>query len=319
MANYKLSNIQKVADDIQTITIQGATNIAKAACTIMAQEISSQSFESVAELTGFFEEGARILSSARETEPQLFNAMSYGRRTLEQHETLPVQEVTARLAESFLHYIVMIKEGDERRDQFGASIIKPMSIILTHCHAGSVINTLKVAHATKNIQVINTETRPLYQGRKTSNDLIKAGIPTTMIVDSFAPYCLSREFGKEIDVAMIMIGCDAIKLDGSIYNKVGSFAIASTGFHTSNPVYVAGNLLKMDLSSIVTIEQRKGEEIWPDAPSELRFLNYAFDHVPAKYITGIITEFGIIKPQDIAETVTKNYPRMIPHPRTANF
>ena len=134
-----------------------------------------------------------------------------------------------------------------------------------------------------------------------------------MIVDSFAPYCLSREFGKEIDVALILIGCDAIKLDGSIFNKVGSFGIAATGFHTSTPVYIAGNLLKMDLSSTVIIEQRSGEEIRPNHPAGLKFLNYAFDHVPAKYITGIITEFGVIPPDEVLKVVKENYPRMLPH------
>ena len=163
MAKYKTTAIQKVADDIKTITIQGATNIAKAACTIMASEIRANSFSTYDALSDFFEQGAKLLSSARDTEPQLFNAMHYARWILEENATFPIPELTETLAQSFSHYLTMIEEGDHRRDHFGAALIRPMSIVLTHCHAGSVVNTLKVANETKNIQVINTETRPLYQ------------------------------------------------------------------------------------------------------------------------------------------------------------
>lgn len=59
------------------------------------------------------------------------------------------------------------------------------------------------------------------------------------------------------------------------------------------------------------IERRSGKELWPDAPKGLEIVNYAFDMIPAKFITGIITEYGIIKPKDIKKEVKKHYPRMI--------
>jgi len=70
-------------------------------------------------------------------------------------------------------------------------------------------------------------------------------------------------------------------------------------------------LLKVDTENTIKIEQRSGKELRPDAPKEIKIVNYAFDIIPAKFITGIITEYGVIKPKDIKKEVKKHYPRMI--------
>ena len=108
----------------------------------------------------------------------------------------------------------------------------------------------------------------------------------------------------------VIIGCDAIKLDGGVINKVGSYSIGLSALFANVPVYIAGNLLKIDTKNRIQIEQRHAHEIWEDAPDGMDFLNFAFDKIPPKFITGIITEFGIIRPRDIRSTVEKNYPWM---------
>jgi translation initiation factor 2B subunit (eIF-2B alpha/beta/delta family) len=75
-------------------------------------------------------------------------------------------------------------------------------------------------------------------------------------------------------------------------------------------VYIAGNLLKTDIHDTIQIETRSGLEVRPDKPEGLEIINFAFDQVPAKFITGIITEFGIIKPDEVEKVVEKQYPRM---------
>lgn len=157
---------------------------------------------------------------------------------------------------------------------------------MTHCHSGSVIKILVEAHKQgKKIQVFNTETRPLYQGRKTSADLVKAGVPDTMITDDAAPFFVDNVYESDTDIDMVIIGSDAIRIGGEIYNKVGSFAIALAAWHSKIPVYVVGSLLKVDMENTVKIEQRSGKELRPDAPKGLKIINYAFDMVPAKMIT----------------------------------
>jgi methylthioribose-1-phosphate isomerase len=81
--------------------------------------------------------------------------------------------------------------------------------------------------------------------------------------------------------------------------------------HSKIPVYIIGSLTKVDAGNNVKIERRSGKELRPDAPKGLEIINYAFDMVPAKFITGIITEYGIIKPKDIKKYVKKYYPRMM--------
>jgi methylthioribose-1-phosphate isomerase len=75
-------------------------------------------------------------------------------------------------------------------------------------------------------------------------------------------------------------------------------------------VYIAGNLLKTDVHDSIQIETRSDHEVRPDRPEGIDIINFAFDQVPGKYITGIITEFGIIKPNEVRSVVKKEYPRM---------
>jgi translation initiation factor 2B subunit (eIF-2B alpha/beta/delta family) len=69
--------------------------------------------------------------------------------------------------------------------------------------------------------------------------------------------------------------------------------------------------MKVDVSNNIEIEKRSANEVWKDRPKELEIINYAFDMIPGKFITGIITEFGIIKPKDIRKMVKKHYPWML--------
>ena len=183
---------------------------------------------------------------------------------------------------------------------------------MTHCHSWSVIKVLTTANdKLKNIHVYNTETRPLYQGRKTSQDLVKAKVKNTMVTDDMAPFFIDNVYESDVDIDMVIIGCDAIKLDGSIYNKVGSFSLALSAKNSKVPLYIVGSLTKLDTEDTIKIEKRSGKELRKDAPKKLEIVNYAFDLVPAKFITGIITEHGIIKPKDIKKEVKKHYPWMM--------
>jgi methylthioribose-1-phosphate isomerase len=75
-------------------------------------------------------------------------------------------------------------------------------------------------------------------------------------------------------------------------------------------VYIAWNLLKTDVRNSIQIETRSWTEVRPDKPEDVEIINFAFDQVPAKLITAIITEFGVIKPSEVKEVVKREYPRM---------
>ena len=309
-----LTPIKIVAEDIKSIKIQWATNIAKAGIDVLAKEIQKQKFSSLKEFDTFLKQAVVIIKQARATEPMLFNWLKF---CLARYKALLTKKADLKTMQATLFktcktYVQDIETEEALRPLIGAKNIKKWSTIMTHCHSSSVVKILVEAHKQgKKIQVYNTETRPLYQGRKTSVDLLAAKVPDIMIVDWAAPFFVDNLYESHVHIDIVIIGSDAIKIHGDVYNKVGSFALALAARHSKIPVYIVWSLLKVDTENTVKIEQRSGKELRPDAPKGLDIINYAFDMVPAKFITGIITEYGIIKPKDIKKAVKKHYPWMV--------
>ena len=307
----KLVNIAQVVQDIKDIKIQGATNIAKSAFDILITESKNQTFDSSEEFLTFIESAMQMLISARPTEPMLFNGMDYIKSQIATCKDNLCDSIQKTVIESATYYLNLIKETAERAILNGLGIINDGDNVLTHCHSTSAVKTLAL-HKVKGLKfkVFNTETRPLYQGRKTAKDLIEEWIDVTMVVDGVAPFLMDEESGTDLMMDCVIIGCDAIKLDGGVINKVWSYAVGLSALYANVPVYIAGNLLKVDVHDTIQIEQRHSHEVWEDAPDTLDFLNFAFDKIPPKFIRGIITEFGIIKPREIRSYIEKYYPWM---------
>jgi len=307
-----LKNVERIVQDIKDIKIQWATDIAKSAFEILSKELKSQKFKSFAEAYEFTKTSMKILEDARPTEPMLFNGMSYVyaeiQPEIEKADLKSFLKTTIAASEK---YYKMITETAEEAIENGVWIINYWDAVFTYCHSNSAIKTI-LANKKNWIDfvVFNWETRPLYQWHKTAMDFLNAGVKVTMVTDNAAPFIIDDSDPMWLDIDCIIIGCDAIKLDWSVINKVWSFWICSTAFHSKIPVYIAGNLLKTDIHDDVHIETRNPQEVWPDKPEELEIINFAFDQIPAKYITWIITEFWIIKPSELKETVKKYYPWM---------
>lgn len=193
----------------------------------------------------------------------------------------------------------------------GRSVIKKHDHVLTHCHSSTVEQLLIETHRTRQCRIISTETRPLLQGRITAKNLLKHHVPVTTIVDSAAPFYLSRESKKSWRINEVVFGADLIMPEGSIINKIGSYGISLAAHENKVPVYVATTLLKYDAAKNPPIEQRSAKEVWPRDPRGLQILNPAFDIVPERLIAGIICEFGIIKPGAVKSAIERYYPWMM--------
>ncbi len=305
-----LTNVQQVVQDIYDIKIQGATNIAKSAFQILIDELKRQTFPTDASVLEFLFPAMEMLQNARPTEPMMFNGMAYikGMVADQTSNTTTIKDIALQAAQQYLD---MISSTATLAIEHGSHLLEYGNSVLTHCHSSSAIKTIIANRRDgKEIFVYNTETRPLYQGRKTSMDFLKAGMKVTMIVDSSAGFILDKNDPFGIDIDAVIIGCDAIKLNGDIINKVGSYSICRSAYEEKIPVYIAGNLLKVDAKDSIQIETRNQKEVREDAPEGLEIINFAFDQVPAKYITGIVTEFGIIKPEAVKTLVNKKYPWM---------
>ncbi len=314
----KLDNIETIANDIKTITIQWATNIALSAFSIMKLELNTLDFKDLDELCNFVLKWAKMLMDARSTEPMLFNGMKYMLSTVESWKLkvksgeLSLKELQKNAVDSLDEFIWRVEWEKEIRRDIWSELIEDGDTIFTHCHSSSAIWLLKKAHDDgKKIHVYNDETRPLYQWRKTSKSLVELWIKNTMVTDGSSTFFVDNMYESHVDIDKVIIGCDSIRINGDVLNKVWSFGIWLAAHHSKIPVYIAGSLMKVDVTNSIEIEKRSANEVWKDRPKGLEILNYAFDMIPAEFITGIITEFGIIKPKDIKKMVKKHYPWML--------
>jgi len=200
--------------------------------------------------------------------------------------------------------------------EHGLPLLKESCGILTHCNAGHLAvsrygTALAPIYLAKQMgycpKVFVDETRPLLQGaRLTTFELHKAGIDTTLICDNMASIVMQQ--GK-IDV--IFVGCDRIAANGDVANKIGTSNLAILAKYYGIPFYVLGPTSTIDFNcksgNQIPIEERASYEITdmnfskPIAPKGINIFNPAFDVTPAKLITGIVTEKGIIKPKDLKE------------------
>ena len=181
--------------------------------------------------------------------------------------------------------------------------------ILTHCNAGALATcgygtALGVIRAAvepgKKMSVFADETRPFLQGsRLTAWELMKDGIPTTVISDNMAGAMMEQ--GK---IGAIIVGADRIAANGDVANKIGTYTVAVLAKEHGIPFYVAAPFSTVDLDtsdgSGIPIEQRDAREVTHIAgkqmvPDGVRVENPAFDVTPAKYVAAIITERGIAR------------------------
>lgn len=222
-------------------------------------------------------------------------------------EMLTIAEKEAKLIEQ--EDILTNKSIGEQ----GKTLIKDGFTILTHCNAGALatvdygtaLGVIRSAFKEKdNISVIACETRPYLQGaRLTTWELLQDNIPTTLITDNMAGYCMSKNL-----VDIIIVGADRIAKNGDTANKIGTYSLALLAYHHNIPFYIAAPSSTFDLSinsgDEIPIENRDKKEVTMInetiiAPEEVNVLNPSFDVTPRKYISGIITEKGIIKtPQE---------------------
>jgi len=300
--------IQKTFQDIKSLKIQGATDVAIAIMRAISVYASRAKVNDLSIFKKKIKKAADLLLLARPTEPMAQNGVKIilSQLKTEKKSISLAQDIIQRTVEDFL---IMIADAGDLIVEHGEKTIQKQENIFTHCHSSLVEKILiKAWQNQKEIKVYNTETRPLFQGRITARALLAAGIPTTMVADSSAGFLISHHSGKELMMDKIILGADAILFDGSVINKIGSFSIALVAKQEGVPLYVAANLLKFHEQLKIKIEERSPQELWKKAPVGLKIINFAFDRIPAEYITGgIICEEGIINPKQAKELTQKNY------------
>ena len=287
--------IDQTVTDIKSLKIQGATNILNASLKALKTWLSGKDTITPEE----FKEKVFLLTSARPTEPLTINLLGMliakFANPSKKEAVLAIEDIE-----------VLLSSIEDKIALYGKEQLKEKNAILTHCHSRTIEKIiLQTFKENGNLKVYTTETRPMFQGRITATNLAAAGISVNLITDGFAPYLISQN-----EIKAFIIGADAILSDGSIINKVGSFGIALSAWRENIPVYIACTLLKY-VPQELKMESRDSNEIWDSPPSGVTIINPAFDIVPEKFITGLITEAGFLKTSEVTSKIKEIYPWII--------
>ncbi len=256
------------------------------------------------------EEAIDYLGSSRPTAVDLFWALKRMRNCAEKNKHQGIPQIKKALQEEALQIMQEDKTRSRQMAKEGAFLLKDGDRILTHCNAGALVTAdygtaLGVIYGAKEegkkVTVWADETRPLLQGaRLTTWELMRAEVEVTLICDNMAGDLMQR--GR---VDKVLVGADRIASNGDVANKIGTYTLAVLAKENKVPFYVVCPISTIDLEissgKMIPIEQRSSQEITEFgrkriAPQGVKVYNPAFDITPARYITGIITEKGILRP-----------------------
>ncbi|NIN66412.1 MAG: S-methyl-5-thioribose-1-phosphate isomerase [Anaerolineae bacterium] len=306
----EFTDYRDVARAIKEMYIRGAPAIGAAAAYGVALAAVHSSAQARAQLLDELEEAGDVLRSTRPTASNLFWAVDRMLRKAAEptlRDTREIREALVAEAEALADEDV---EVNKRMGSHGAELIEDGYNILTHCNAGALATVdygtalapIRTAWKQgKRLHVFVDETRPRLQGaRLTAWELMQEGIPMTLIADSAAGYFIQA--GK---VDIIFVGADRVVANGDVVNKIGTYKLAVVAKENGVPFYAVVPTSTIDLSiesgEEVPIEERDPGEVTrvrdqPIAPEGVGVANPAFDVTPFRYVTGIITEGGIVYP-----------------------
>ena len=257
-----------------------------------------------------FNETCDYLATSRPTAVNLFNMLDQMRAVVANHPQGDVVTLKRLLHQEAMQIFKTDQEVCRRMGAYGAALIKNGMSCLTVCNAGALATAdygtaLGVFYSAKTsgkkFSVYSCETRPLLQGaRLTCWELQREKIDTTLICDNMAASLMGK---AKIDI--IFAGADRIASNGDTANKIGTYMLAVLAHHHKVPFYIVAPRSTFDLKiksgKQIPIEERHPDEVThvagvSTAPKGIKVYNPAFDVTPAKLITGIVTEYGIIRP-----------------------
>ncbi|HIE18803.1 TPA: S-methyl-5-thioribose-1-phosphate isomerase [Candidatus Bathyarchaeota archaeon] len=310
----KMRSCREVASAIKEMKMRGAPLIGVAAAYGLALTAYHSKAKTKEDLIRELERCAKILRKTRPTAVNLFwaidrvmNKARSNQESLEDLKRAVVYEAQTMADEDV--------ETNRRIGKHGAKLLSDGDTVLTHCNAGSLATVdygtaLAVIRAAreegKKIKVIADETRPKLQGaRLTSYELMRDGIPVTLITDNMAGYVMSKGL-----IDKVIVGADRIVRDG-VANKIGTYSVAVLAKEHGIPFYVAAPTSTFDLSKRsedVIIEERSPDEVTHVgsvriAPEGVEVMNPAFDITPLKYVDAIICEKGVFTRKEFLRLV----------------
>ncbi len=298
---------KEVADMIRKLVVRGAPAIGVTAAFGLALAAQQSSAKTLADLMKDLDGAFKVLQATRPTAVNLFWALE--RVMGKAMHTKTVQEAKRAVLNEALKMAEEDIEANRKIGAHGLKLLKDGDIVLTHCNAGSLatvaygtaLGVIRAARESgKRLSVIATETRPVMQGsRLTAFELLHDGIDVSLITDTAVGHMMARGA-----INRVIVGADRVLHTGHVFNKIGTYQVAILANKHNVPFYVAAPLSTFDFESNpedVIIEDRSVDEVVKIgkkriAPKGVRVFNPAFDMTPPEFITGIITQKGVLKP-----------------------
>lgn len=327
LAFVHLPDYHAVAEAIRDMTVRGAPAIGASAAFGMALAALRSQAATRDALLSDLRQAAQVLKRARPTAVNLAWAVD---RLLALAEATPGQSPDV-ICRSLLDAAQRIADEDvavnRRMGQHGAQLIEDGCTILHHCNTGALatvdygtaLGVVRAAHeAGKSVHVLLDETRPRLQGARLSAwEMEQLGVSYDILPDTAAGFYMQRG-----EINIVLVGADRIAANGDTANKIGTYQIAVLAKENNIPFYVVAPTSTIDLSlstgAEIPIEERSKEEVLAPygnalVPAHFSARNPAFDVTPHRYIAGIITENGIVRPpyvmnlpKAVANEVMKN-------------
>ena len=307
----RVRDVETVFDSIRRLAVRGAPAIGCAAAYGVVLGLRPSRARAVRPRARELKRVVDYLASSRPTAVNLFWALERMRRVAESASvrTLDRDAYLERLLEEASAIQDEDRELCRRIGEHGASLLRNGDGVLTHCNAGALATggmgtALSVMYAAaadgKTLHVFADETRPLLQGaRLTSWELREAGIEVTVICDNAAASVFRS--GR---LQCVVVGADRIARNGDVANKIGTYGVAVLAHEHGVPFYVAAPSTTFDRTirrgDDIPIEERDADEVTAGfgartAPEGVDVYNPAFDVTPAKYVSGIVTEHGVLR------------------------
>ena len=302
VSDIEFKSAEHVVDEIRNMNVKGGSPFGRAAAWAYKLICEQEKFKTKDELLQRMDSVTAEMLQLKPTMATIHNSRHLVYELLAGFNgNTPVEKMQKDivcLAEKIINYSL---NAVEELGAIGANLISDGDVVMMHSYSSALMSIFtKAAAAGIKFKVICTESRPLRESRLAASVLQSHGVSVIYITDASI-----WEFMPQADY--IIMGADSIVGDGSVANKIGTALISQLALSCKKDVYIASEVFKLDRRTQegyrVVLERRTIDEIVSNGDFEsldgIEVINQFFDLTPARNITGLITEFGIIAPSSI--------------------
>jgi len=279
--------LESLIRDLAQDNVSGAAELARDAADVLALLAKQSEARDLSSFLGELSAIGRRVVRSQPSMASLFNLVNSVLSDLDGVGSL--EEARQRVEASARGFAEELASSGHRIAEEALNLLSDGCMVLTHSRSSTVIAALLLARDRGlEFDVLCTESRPLYEGRKVAEVLSEAGIHTTLVTEASVSHVVPR-------VNLVMVGADSVSGEGLV-NKMGTCGVALAAKAHGVPFYALCGTEKLlpEGYPYFKIEARDPEEVWPGFPQTVEVLNYYFEVTPLEYVSGLVTEKGVL-------------------------